>query len=158
MIMNQMRRSSTRRVHPPIDNRAERVFRCPVTRAVSAQGKGNAMNMVVGPLTVSAVGVVVGTVCHVVWRRFWVASTIGTVAAAALWIGGCYAILALTAPSELEGPLLLAPAVLMTANAFLAVVAAGGVVRFKRAANQRGLRAAAPASGPRVGPLSLRVR
>ncbi len=68
-------------------------------------------------------------------RRFWLASALATLATAALWIGGCYLLFALTAPSEL-GPLLLAPVLLTVANAFLAVLAAGGVVRGVQAATK----------------------
>ena len=84
------------------------------------------MNAEAGPVIVSVVGVVTGTVCHIFCRRFWLASALATFTAAVLWIGGCLLLFALTAPNELGGPLLLTPVLLTVAKAFLAALAAGG--------------------------------
>jgi hypothetical protein len=79
-----------------------------------------------GPLIVTLLGLGIGVCCHLRFRRFWVASLVATLAAAAIWIAGVYLFLALLAPSEL-GPLLLEPILLTAGNALIAAMLAGVV-------------------------------
>ncbi len=90
------------------------------------------MNDIAGPLIVLALASTVGVVCHVVLRRFWIASAVATIGTAAPWVGGCYALFALTAPSEL-GPPELIPVLLTVLIALVGVLVAGGAVRAVRA-------------------------
>jgi len=90
------------------------------------------MNYVAGPVIVFALGVGTGALFHNAWsRRFWIASIVATIAATALWIGGCYLLFVLAAPNEL-GPPLLVPVLLTLATALIGAVLAGVAVRWAR--------------------------
>jgi len=81
-----------------------------------------------GPLIILVLGMVAGGVIHLFLRRFWVAVGIATVASAAVWVGGCYLLFFLMAPSEL-GPPALVSILLTLVTAFAGALIAGGVVR-----------------------------
>ncbi len=85
-----------------------------------------------GVLIVLLLGVVAGCVFHFIWRRFWVASAVATLAATLLWGGGCYLLFALTAPNEM-GPPLLMPVISTVVTAFLGALVGGGILRAVRA-------------------------
>ncbi len=85
-----------------------------------------------GPVIVFALGVGCGVFLHNLWRRFWAASGVAALAATGLWGGGCYLLLALTAPHEL-GPPLLIPVLLTVGTAFVGAAAGGGILRAIRA-------------------------
>ena len=90
------------------------------------------MSYVAGPVIVFALGASAGALFHNAWsRRFWIANVVATIAATALWIGGCYLLFVLTAPDEL-GPPLLVPVVLTLATALIGAVLAGIAVRLAR--------------------------
>ena len=94
------------------------------------------MNDVADPLIVFALGLGSGAVFHTVWHRFWIVSAVGTITGTLLWIGGCYLLFVLTAPSEV-GPPLVEPVLLTLAIALAGALVAGGAVRVIRPANQR---------------------
>ena len=79
-----------------------------------------------GPLIVTLLGFASGAFCHTRFRRFWVASAVGALIAAVIWIAGVYLFLALLAPGEL-GPPLLEPILLIIGNALIAAILAGGI-------------------------------
>ena len=86
-----------------------------------------------GPLIILMLGIAAGALFHNAWRRrFWTATALATVAATALWIGGCYLLFVLTAPSEL-GPPLLIPVLLTIVTALAGAMLAGGANRMVRA-------------------------
>ena len=84
-----------------------------------------------GPALVLILGLAVGLSLHAVWRRFWAAVALTTVAATVVWVGGCYLMFVLTAPSEL-GPPQLIPIALTAGTAMVGAVGAGSVIRFIR--------------------------
>jgi hypothetical protein len=85
-----------------------------------------------GPVIVSVLGLVAGAVCHYFFRHFWVASSVATFVASALWVGGVWVFLALAAPSELAGPVAWIQILLTVLNALLAALIAGGAIRAGR--------------------------
>jgi hypothetical protein len=95
------------------------------------------MGDLAGPFIVFVIGCAVGALLHWRWQSFWLVSAIATVLGAALWIGGCLLLLALTAPSELGGPLLLVPVLLILITTLAGVLLAGGAVRLLRMASRR---------------------
>lgn len=88
-----------------------------------------------GVLIVLTLGLIAGAFFHGILRSFWIASTLATVTSAVLWVVGVYALLAISAPNELGGPLLLAPILLTFGTTFVGAVTAGFVVRMARKAS-----------------------
>ncbi len=84
-----------------------------------------------GPLIVLTLGVIAGCFFHFIWRRFWIASAVATLAATLLWGGGCYLLFALTAPNEM-GPPLLIPVIWTVVTAFVGALAGAGILRALR--------------------------
>ncbi len=87
-----------------------------------------------GPAIVLLLGLVAGAFFHATFRSFWIASALATATAAGLWIGGVYVLLAITAPNELRGPLLLAPILLIFGTSFVGAVLVGFWIRTVRGA------------------------
>jgi hypothetical protein len=89
-----------------------------------------------GPFILLLLGLAAGGVFHVIWRRFWAASAVATVAGSLLWVGGCYLLFFFTAPSELNdvGPPSVVPILLTLMTALAGAIVAGGAVRMIRAA------------------------
>jgi hypothetical protein len=88
-----------------------------------------------GPVIVTVLGLVAGAVCHIVFRRFWIASLVATLATSALWVGGVTVLLAIAAPNELRGPIAWIQILLTVINALVAAVIAGIAVRAMRGFN-----------------------